>query len=43
MTQDGNNDPQGGKAWIPLSGTALALVLLGLIAVAGAGTVMMMM
>lgn len=43
MTQGGDNDPQGGKGWIALSGTALALVLLGLVAVAGAGAVMMMM
>ena len=43
MAQSGDSDPHGGKAWLPLSGTALALALLGLIAVAGAGMVMMMM
>lgn len=42
MTEQGNNDPHGGKPWLPLTGSALALVLLGLVAIAGAGTVMMM-
>ena len=44
MTDDNRNDPQNtGKAWIPLTGTGLALVILALVAVLGAGTVMMMM
>lgn len=44
MTNDNRNDPAGkGKAWIPLTGTGLALVILALVAVLGAGTVMMMM
>jgi hypothetical protein len=44
MTDNNRNEPESrGKAWLPLTGTGLALVILALVAVLGAGTVMMMM
>jgi hypothetical protein len=44
MSDDNSNhDAKSGKAWLPISGTALALVVLAIVAIVGAGSVMMMM
>lgn len=41
---DQNDRPEAsGKALLPLTGTALALGILAIVAIIGAGTVMMMM